>query len=350
MDTDQRTPLIELHVHLEGTIPRATVARYKTRNDPPAMSPAELDSVYRFSDVPGFFHAWTTTTNCLRTRRDFADTLRQYAAVASAQGVVYMEATFSPCERMRRGIPIADIFGGYLDGARIAMEESGIVVRLIPDISRGATVEDAAAVARHAIAAGHDGVVGLGLGGREQRFPDLLYVDIFRKARAGGLRVIPHVGEGTGPDAVRRVLDLLRPHRIRHGISAAADPSLMRELRDRGVGLDMCITSNVRCGLVRSPQEHPLPTLIDAGVACSVSTDNPALLGITLRQELDTAVALGVDPLKLQCTAAALAVDDLPRRLIHQHLDRIGPGANARSTPMSYPATMATRFGALRHG
>jgi aminodeoxyfutalosine deaminase len=139
-------------------------------------------------------------------------------------------------------------------------------------------------------------VVGIGLGGSEKLYPAEPYAPVFAMARGSGLGAVPHAGELGDPDAVRTALDLLSADRIRHGIAAARDPGLMREIAARGVVLDVCPISNLRTRAVASLAEHPLPELVAAGVSCSVSTDDPAIFGTDLTADYAAAAQLGVDP------------------------------------------------------
>src|SRR5206468_12283721 len=114
--------------------------------------------------------------------------------------------------------------------------------------------------------------VGVGLGGREARYPPEPYERAFALAREEGLASVPHAGEVAGPPSVRGALEALGADRIRHGIRAAEDPGLVRELADRRIVLDVCPISNLRTRAVASLEEHPLPRLIAAGARCSIST------------------------------------------------------------------------------
>ena len=101
-------------------------------------------------------------------------------------------------------------------------------------------------------------------------------------------------GETAGPSSIREVLTVLRPDRIRHGIRAIEDPALVEELADRRVVLDVCPTSNVKTGAVPDIAHHPLPGLVQAGVLCSVSTDDPAIFDTDLDREYALVASLGV--------------------------------------------------------
>src|SRR5205823_13224977 len=88
----------------------------------------------------------------------------------------------------------------------------------------------------------------------------------------------------------------LHPDRIRHGITAVEDPALLAEIRDRGIVLDVCPVSNLRTRAVASPQEHPLPTLVDAGISCTISTDDPEMFDTDLTREYEPAQSFGKSP------------------------------------------------------
>jgi aminodeoxyfutalosine deaminase len=289
-------PKIELHVHLEGTVRARTLLAIARRNDVPlpADSVEGLAGLYRYRDFTHFLETWQLTTRALKTERDFRQVVADYAAEAARHGAVYIEGIFTPAEPAGRGCDWDEVFAGYCDGAQQAAEQHGVQVRLTPDIPRGFPLEAADLTARHAVAYRDRGVVAVGLGGPEAAYPPEPFARAFDIARDGGLGSVPHAGEAAGPASVRGALDSLRADRIRHGIRAAEDPGLLRELAARGVVLDVCPVSNLRTGVVRSLAEHPLPELVAAGIACSVSTDDPAMFGTDLAADYAAAQELGV--------------------------------------------------------
>jgi aminodeoxyfutalosine deaminase len=291
-------PKIELHVHLEGTVRPETLLAIARRNDYalPADTVEGLAGLYEYRDFEHFIEVWILTTNALRTRDDFRQVVVDYAAEAATHGAVYVEAIFSPAERIARGVRWDEIFAGYCDGAQEAEEQHGVTVRLTPDIYRGASAEAAEEVVRHAAAHRERGVVGIGLGGLETQFPPEPYAEVFALAKAEGLGSVPHAGEVAGPASIRGAIGALNADRIRHGFRAIEDPALVDEIVERGVVLDVTPVSNVRTGAVASLDDHPLPHLVEAGVRCSISTDDPAMFDTDLTREYAAAAALGVDP------------------------------------------------------
>ena len=328
-------PKIELHVHLEGTVRAATLLQIAGRNHValPADTVEGLAGIYEFTDFAQFIDVWILTTSALRTAADFRQIVVDYAAEAASHGAVYIEGIFSPSEPVARGTSWDEVFTGYCDGAQEAGELHGVSVRLTPDVTRDLGVEAAELTATHAVRYADRGIAGLGLGGSEAEYAPEPYARAFEIARAGGLGSVPHAGEVAGPASVRGALDVLHADRLRHGIRSIEDPDLVRELAERGTVLDVCPISNLRTKVVASLAEHPLPALVAAGVACSVSTDDPAMFGTNLTADYAAAIELGVAP--ADCFAAGVRgalCDDSTREwleLIGAEFDWPGHGAEA---------------------
>ena len=310
-------PKIELHVHLEGTVRPDTLRAIAKRND--YALPEDLESLYRFRDFTHFIEVWILTTNALQTDEDWRQMVVDYAAEASSHGCVYLEGIFSPAERVRRGCDWEEIYEGVCAGAQEARERHGVEVRLTPDIPRGFTQEEARATVEWAGRFRDRGVVGVGLGGLEAQFPPEPYEEVFRLAKSLGLGSVPHAGEAAGAASVSGALEALGADRIRHGIRSVEDSGLVAELAGRGTVLDVCPYSNLRTGVVASLAEHPLPQLVDAGVRCSISTDDPAMFDTDLTRDYEAAAELGVSPRAAYeaGVAGALCDDETRARLRH---------------------------------
>jgi aminodeoxyfutalosine deaminase len=310
-------PKIELHVHLEGTVRPDTLRAIAKRNEYPL--PDDLESIYAFRDFAHFIEVWILTTNALRAEADFRQVVVDYAEEAAAHGAVYLEGIFSPAERVARGVGWDEIFSGYCDGAQEACERHGVEVRLTPDIYRGATPEQAEQVVSYSAKYRERGIVAVGLGGLEAEFPPEPYEPAFTLARSLGLASVPHAGEAAGAPSVRGALDALGADRIRHGVRSVEDPGLVAELAGRGTVLDVCPLSNLRTGVVRSLEEHPLPQLVAAGVRCSISTDDPAMFDTDLARDYEAAASLGVSPrAAYEAGLAGALCDDATRDRLRQ--------------------------------
>ena len=312
-------PKIELHVHLEATLRPERLLEIARRNDYPLpVDTVEgLRRLYEFRDFDHFIEVWILVTNALRHADDFRQLVVDYAGEASRHGAVYVEGIFSPIERTWRGVDWDEIFTGYCDGAQEARERHGVEVRFSPDITRSAPLEDAVKMVGYAARYRDRGIVGIGLGGEEALYPPEPFEPAFRAAREAGLGSVPHAGEVVGPPSIWGAVRALDPVRIRHGIRAVEDPALLREIRDRGIVLDVCPVSNLRTRAVASPQEHPLPLLVEFGIPCSISTDDPEMFDTDLTREYEAATSLGLSPRLFYeaGVAGALCDEDTRERL-----------------------------------
>ncbi len=313
-----------------------TLLEIARRNDfeLPADTPEGIRDLYRYRDFDHFIEVWILTTNALQTADDFRQVVVDYAAEAARHGAVYIEGIFSPIERTWRGVSWDALFGGYCDGVLEAREQHGVDVLLAPDVTRGAPVEDGFELVRRAAKYRDRGIVGIGLGGEEALYPPEKFVDVFRLAREEGFASVPHAGEVAGPASIRGALDALQADRIRHGIRAVEDPSLMEELAERRVVLDVTPISNLRTGVVKTLAEHPLPELVAAGIPCTVSTDDPEMFDTDLTREYDAVLSLGLDPKALYDAGVegALCDEETRERLraIGEAYDWASIGAEAR--------------------
>ena len=174
------------------------------------------------------------------------------------------------------------MFEGYCDGADEARERHGVELRFTPDITRNFPPEIGERLAAWAVRFRDRGVAGISLGGSEHRFPPAPFARAFAIAREGGLKAAPHAGETAGPASIRSALDDLHADRLRHGVRAVEDPALLAELAERGIVCDVTPVSNLRTGVVRSLDEHPLPAMLAAGVKCSIGSDDPVLMQTSL--------------------------------------------------------------------
>jgi aminodeoxyfutalosine deaminase len=305
-------PKIELHVHLEATMQPETLLEIARKNgyELPSDTVDGIRKLYDYRDFDHFIEVWILTTNALRDAEDFHRLVVDYAEEAARHGAVYLEGIFSPIERTWRGVDWDAIFSGYCDGIEEARERCGVEVRLTPDITRGAPLEDGIDLVRYAAKYRDRGIVGVGLGGEEALYPPEKFEQAFELAADEGLASVPHAGEVVGPPSIWGALNTLNPRRIRHGIRAVEDPALLRELAERRIVLDVTPISNLRTGVVRSLEEHPLPELLAAGIPCTVSTDDPEMFDTDLTREYEAVISLGLDPRGFYAAAVEGALCD----------------------------------------
>ncbi|KXL48311.1 hypothetical protein M433DRAFT_159278 [Acidomyces richmondensis BFW] len=92
-----------------------------------------------------------------------------------------------------------------------------------------------------------------------------------------------HAGEtlGDGDMVDENLFDaiLLGTRRIGHAFSLYKHPLLINMVKEKKILIESCPVSNEILRLTGSILQHPLPALLARGVACSLSNDDPAILG-----------------------------------------------------------------------
>jgi adenosine deaminase len=293
LDIIRRMPKAELHRHLAGCMtPRILLEVAAKFNVPmPAVTIEKLHSLVvvdkpmkslqQVLDCFALFAQTFVSTEVVRhvTRRVLED--------AAADNVRYLELRFSPgFMSYNHGLDMAAVMEAVVETVGEMSERLDMVVPLIaiasremgPDVCR-CTFE---------LAAGYrPAVVGVDLAGDEDNHPPSAFKEAFHLAYDHGLKATVHAGEQANPENVRTAVEELHAARIGHGIRIVSEPGIMELLRRRDIPLEISITSNYIVGAVPSPEEHPVGELMEAGVPCTINSDDPALFGISLSHELD---------------------------------------------------------------
>jgi aminodeoxyfutalosine deaminase len=212
----------------------------------------------------------------MQSAADFERVIDEHATSMAAQRIGYAEISFNPS--LHDGV---DWLPGIERGRERALQEHGVEIAWLVEMVRGDSVESN----EHAldVALATAGVVGLGLVGDEAADTSDL-APLVDRAHAKGLRFMPHVGQTGGPDVVRDAIAVLGADRVAHGVAALRDESVVRLVVDRDICLCVCPTSNARIGL-----RPDYGALARAGIPITVNSDDPAMVGTTLTNELDIA-------------------------------------------------------------
>ena len=284
MATDRQTaafiqslPKTETHLHIEGALPYELLQAWQPGTYPP--DPAFRARDYRFPSFPKFDetllgHALPWFTSAER----YYESARVTFARHVLENVRYVETSFH--------LPIVqfiDVPGREIIAAIRAAVPPGLEVRIFAGMLR----TDYAGPMQPVIddLAGWDELAGVDLHGFEPVPTEPWTAKVWARLRAAGKVTKCHAGEFDGPARVREAIEQLGVTRVQHGVRAIEDPAVVALARDRGVTFDTCPISNVKLQVVPSMAAHPLRRLLQAGVKCTVSTDDPLVFGNLLSDE-----------------------------------------------------------------
>jgi len=291
----ERMPKAEVHLHLDGSLRVDTaldLARTRGIEAPTTWSgmSAALVGAPQSPDQADLLRAFDLPIALLQDADALERVTMDLVEAKAADNVRYAEIRWGPLLHTARGLSLKDGIGAVVAGAERAAREHRMTVRLICTAIRSHDPRDNVVLAETAARFRDRGLTGWDLAGGEAGFPDPTdHALAFEAARAGGLRITLHAGEWGGAPQVRRAL-AVAPERIAHGPGTADDPALMAELRDRGVALDLCPTSNAQASIVPTVADHPIGRLHRAGVPVTLSTDDLTVSDLTLSEEYRNAV------------------------------------------------------------
>jgi adenosine deaminase len=289
-------PKAELHLHLDGSLRIATAMDLaRTRGvDAPATWQGMFDALVApmpCRDQAELLKAFDLPIALMQDAEALERITLELVESKAAEGVRYVEIRWGPLLHVARGLALEAGVEAVVRGAEAGAARTGTVVRLIATALRSHDPAENLRLAEAAARFRDRGLTGWDLAGPEAAFPDpLVHGRAFEAARAGGLRITVHAGEWGGANQVRRSL-AVEPERIAHGEATSDDPSLVAELTDRGICLDLCPTSNVQAGIVPSLADHALARLHRAGAPVTLSTDDTTVSDVSLTDEYGRAVA-----------------------------------------------------------
>lgn len=279
--------LIDLHLHLDGSLSVSSARRLAgMQNVPVPHDDSELKKLLTVSDgcrdLNEYLEKFDFPCSLLQTPEALTAAVETLESELKEQGLMYAEIRFAPQKHCDKGMTQETAVRAAVAG----MGKSGLVSNLILCCMRGKGNDnenlETLRVAREFYG---KGVCAVDLAGAEALFKTEKYADLFSEARRAGLKFTIHAGEADGPQSVWHAIDF-GASRIGHGVRSAEDKTLMEELAERGITLELCPTSNLNTSIFTDISEYPIKKLMDAGVSVTVNTDNISVSGTTVKREL----------------------------------------------------------------
>ncbi len=270
-------PKTETHLHVEGALPYELLYAMDPGSYP--VTPFFHASGYRHPTFTSFeetllSHALPWFTSAER----YHEAARAIFARHVVQNVRYVETSFHLPVTGFIGVP-----GPEIIAAIRAAVPPGLEVRIFAGMLRSGYEGPLQAVIDDL--ENWDGLAGVDLHGHETMATEPWTARVWARLREAGKVTKCHAGEFDGPGRVREAIESLGVTRIQHGVRTIEDPAVVSLARERGVTFDVCPISNVKLQVVPDLAAHPLRPLMQAGIRCTLSTDDPLVFANTLEDE-----------------------------------------------------------------
>jgi adenosine deaminase len=297
-----RPPLIDLHRHLDGSVRLQTILDLGRlhRIPLPGNSLDELrPHVIVSTPQPGlieFLAKFKWMTAVLADYDACRRVARENVEDAQREGIRYIELRFSPAFMAdAHNLDPSRVTAAVIEGVREGEAATGVKANLIGILTRTYGPVRARRELR-ALLDHKNEITALDLAGDEGNWPAELFIEHFKEGREAGWQVTVHAGEAAGAQSIVTAIDQLGATRIGHAVRAVEDVAVMDLLRERHIGIEANLTSNVQTSTVPDYPSHPLKKFLESGLLATINTDDPGISGIDLAYELDVAApAAGLD-------------------------------------------------------
>ena len=254
----------------------------------PEQSPAALAHHMYVRDarhLEDYLTRFDVTLSVMQDERSLDRITYELATDAAADGVRYIEVRYAPVLNQQKGLTLEQAVDAPLRALARAHATHGITGRIVICALRHLPHTVSLDLARLAVSYQGRGVVGFDLAGGEAGHPASVHRAAFQLARDNGLLCTCHAGEGDGAGSVIDAVHECGAQRIGHGTRLGEDPRLADDLRERGIVIEACLTSNVQTRAAPSYAAHPFRTWFERGLKVTLNTDNRLMSGVTLTDE-----------------------------------------------------------------
>lgn len=308
-------PRAALHEHLDGCVLPSTLLELAAKRGVSLGVSDERELLAMIAagvrgSLDAYLRCFAMTTAVLQDERALERVAFEHAEQLMAEGVTLAEVRFAPQlhgDSMHRSVEA--VWRG-LERATVGTEmRAGVVVCGIRE-SAPAIVRRAAEVACEM----HGAVVGFDLAGMEVGHLPSEHREALELVRAHGVPLTLHAGEAAGVESVREAI-AMGAVRLGHGVRVIEDVTVENgamvlgevagEVLRRGVVLEVCVSSNLDTHVVQRLEEHPVLSLMRAGFAVTLQTDNRLMSRTTLAREEGLVMSLGASAAEIQATREA---------------------------------------------
>ena len=312
--------MIELHMHLDGSLSIDNckkLAELQNIN----ITEEEIRNKMVVSkgchDLNEFLTKFELPISLLQTSEAIKTAVMNLQEELLEQGIIYVEIRFAPGLHTRNELSQEDVIKAAIEGFNSSKLRSNLILCCMRGNNNHDENMETVRLAKKYLG---NGVCALDLAGTEGLYPTKDYEDIFKYANELGVPFTIHAGEADGPSSV---YDAIRfgAKRIGHGVRSIEDPNLVQLIKDKGITLEICPTSNICTSVYEKISDMPIKRFIDNGVNITINTDDPSICNTTLKNELNLVSEIfnlsdnDIKRLQLNAINASFASDEIKNEI-----------------------------------
>jgi adenosine deaminase len=322
-------PKVSLHDHLDGGLRPATIIQLAQAvgHTLPSTDPVALGQWFRESADSGslvrYLETFDHTVAVMQTKEGLFRVAKEFVEDLADDGVVYGEVRWAPEQHLQQGLSLDEAVEAVQEGLEAgvdAVAETGREIQVGQLITAMRHADRGQEIAELAVRHRNKGAVGFDIAGAEDGFLPSRFKDAFTYLARNNFPATVHAGEAAGLESIQSALVDGRALRLGHGVRIAEDilvefddeddaegaaggedsiglvtlGDLSSWIRDRGIALEICPSSNLQTGAIagfgEGIESHPLDMLYQLGFNVTINTDNRLMSGVTLTDEFELLV------------------------------------------------------------
>jgi adenosine deaminase len=250
-----------------------------------------------------YLETFSHTIAVMQRKEAIIRVARECAIDLARDGVVYAEVRGAPELFTEQGLSLDQVVEATLEGYKQGMAEAereGNKIRVESLLcgmrQNNRSQEAAAAVVKYR----NKGVVGFDIAGPEDGFPPTNQLDTFEYLRKENAHFTIHAGEAYGLPSIWEAIQICGAERLGHGVRIIDDidfsgdkpklGALASYVRDRRIPLELCPTSNLQTGAVKTYSDHPIGILAKLRFRVTLNTDNRLMSRTSMSNEMSECV------------------------------------------------------------
>lgn len=290
---------IDLHLHLDGSVPFDTIMKLMQKNNYPTLSNSQMQKKLSVSpecrDLNEYLEKFDFPLKFMQTSKNLEIIVFDLLKKLRQQGLVYCEIRFAPQLHTKHGLSQENAIQACLNGRDAFYVWQNNKNDTLPDLhvnfllclmrlpnNDQENMESVLLAKKYQ----NEHIVGIDLAGPEGIIPNIEYKPFFDKAQKLGLSYTIHAGEADGPDSIKQALNM-GAKRIGHGVRCLEDPSLLSYLALHNITLECCATSNLNTKVFNKLDTYPIRTLLDNHIRATLNCDNMTVSNTNLPREFN---------------------------------------------------------------
>lgn len=278
---------VELHCHLDGSL-SVDFVDVMLREQGIIIERTELEEKLKVkpncTSLTEYLEKFDLPLLCLQTKDGLERAAHELIRDVANDDVAYIEVRFAPMLSTNNGLTCEEVIESVIRGLKSAETEFGVYASAIVCAMRHHSLEQNMEMLRAAKKFVGKGVCAFDLAGDESAFPTSLFRELFLQAKEWQIPFTIHSGECGSVDNIREAI-ALGAKRLGHGIALEKSSELRQLCKEKGIGIEMCPTSNLQTKAVEDFNSYPLKQFLEEGLLVSVHTDNRTVSGTTMEQE-----------------------------------------------------------------